>query len=115
MEKVYKITGRKYGLVNYYGAPDADRVIVIMGSGAEAIEETSEEVLADFSRVLFNGLEKLKGNDDIRMKKPWEDEHLFDRYAMSFLGGFIGGGISSAAFDFSSARRSLNMDYNKAV
>jgi hypothetical protein len=34
---------------------------------------------------------------------------------MSFLGGFIGGGISSAAFDFSSARRSLNMDYNKAV
>ena len=88
---------------------------IFAGASAEAIEETSEEVLADFSRVLFNGLEKLKGNDDIRMKKPWEDEHLFDRYAMSFLGGFIGGGISSAAFDFSSARRSLNMDYNKAV
>ena len=88
---------------------------IFAGALAEATEETSEEVLADFSRVLFNGLEKLKGNDDIRMKKPWEDEHLFDRYAMSFLGGFIGGGISSAAFDFSSARRSLNMDYNKAV
>ena len=85
------------------------------GASAEAIEETSEEVLADFSRVLFNGLQKLRGNDDIRMKKPWEDEHLFDRYAMSFLGGFIGGGISSAAFDFSAARRTLNMDYNKAV
>jgi len=49
------------------------------------------------------------------MQKPWEDEHLFDRYAMSFLGGFIGGGVSSAAFDFSAARRTLNMDYNKAV
>lgn len=85
------------------------------GASAEALEETSEEVLADFSRVLFNGLQELKGNKDIRLKKPWEDEHLFDRYAMSFLGGFIGGGISSAAFDFSQARKSLNMDYNKAV
>ena len=85
------------------------------GASAEAIEETSEEVLADFSRVLFNGLQELKGNKDIRLKKPWEDEHLFDRYAMSFLGGFIGGGISSAAFDFSQTRKSLNMDYNKAV
>ena len=85
------------------------------GASAEAVEETSEEVLADFSRVLFNGLQKLKGNNDVRMQKPWEDEHLFDRYAMSFLGGFIGGGVSSAAFDFSSARRTLNMDYNKAV
>lgn len=85
------------------------------GASAEAIEETSEEVLADFSRVLFNGLQELKGNKDVRLKKPWEDEHLFDRYAMSFLGGFIGGGISSAAFDFSQARKSLNMDYNKAV
>jgi len=33
------ITGRKYGLFNYYGAPDADRVVVAMGSGTEAIRE----------------------------------------------------------------------------
>ena len=88
---------------------------IFAGASAEGIEETSEEVLADFSRVLFNGLQELKGNKDIKMKRPWEDDHLFDRYAMSFLGGFIGGGVSSAAFDFSQARRSLNMDYNKAV
>lgn len=87
---------------------------LIAGASAEAIEETSEEVLADFSRVLFNGLQKLKGSD-VRMQKPWEDDHLFDRYAMSFLGGFIGGGVSSAAFDFSQARKTLNMDYNKAI
>lgn len=85
------------------------------GASAEAIEETSEEVLADFSRVLFNGLQQLKGNKDVRMKKPWEDDHLFDRYAMSFLGGFIGGGVSSATFDFRQLRNSLSMDYNKAV
>lgn len=88
---------------------------LMAGASAEAVEETSEEVLADFSRVLFNGLQELKGNKDIKLQKPWEDEHLFDRYAMSFLGGFIGGGISSAAFDFKQVRKSLNMDYNKAV
>ena len=37
MEKVSKLTGRTYNLVDYYGAPNADRVIVIMGSGAEAV------------------------------------------------------------------------------
>ena len=51
MEKVYKLTGRKYGLVNYYGAPDADRVIVIMGSGAEATEETIDYLAAKGQKV----------------------------------------------------------------
>ena len=51
MEKVYSITGRKYGLVNYYGAPDADRVIVIMGSGAEATEETIDYLSAKGQKV----------------------------------------------------------------
>ena len=40
MNKVRDLTGRKYNLVDYYGAQNADRVIVLMGSGAEAVEET---------------------------------------------------------------------------
>ena len=40
MNKVGDLTGRKYNLVDYYGAQNADRVIVLMGSGAEAVEET---------------------------------------------------------------------------
>ncbi len=40
MDKVAKVTGRQYHLFDYFGAPDADRVIVIMGSGAETAEET---------------------------------------------------------------------------
>ena len=40
MDKISEITGRKYGLFNYYGAPDADRVIIAMGSVTEAIRET---------------------------------------------------------------------------
>ncbi|MFZ4457166.1 MAG: pyruvate:ferredoxin (flavodoxin) oxidoreductase [Bacteroidales bacterium] len=40
MAKVSEITGRKYDLFDYYGAPDADRVILAMGSVTEAIRET---------------------------------------------------------------------------
>ena len=39
MKKVSEMTGRDYKLFNYYGAPDADRVIVAMGSICEAAEE----------------------------------------------------------------------------
>jgi pyruvate-ferredoxin/flavodoxin oxidoreductase len=39
MDRFAKQTGRAYHLFDYYGAPDAERVIVIMGSGAEAAEE----------------------------------------------------------------------------
>jgi len=37
--KLNAITGRQYGLFDYYGAPDADRVVVAMGSATEAIRE----------------------------------------------------------------------------
>jgi len=40
MERFFRLTGRRYRLFEYTGAPDADRVIVIMGSGAETVEET---------------------------------------------------------------------------
>ena len=40
MDKFAKITGRQYHLFDYYGAPDAERVIVIMGSGAAVARET---------------------------------------------------------------------------
>ena len=84
---------------------------VFAGGLAEAVEETSEEVLADFSKVLYNGLEQLQGKSS-RMT-PFEN--IFDRYSMSFLGGFLGGGISSAAFDFSDIRRNINMTSQDAM
>ncbi len=51
MDKVSALTGRKYNLVDYYGAPDADRVIAIMGSGAEAVEETVDYLNARGEKV----------------------------------------------------------------
>jgi pyruvate-ferredoxin/flavodoxin oxidoreductase len=40
MDQFAALTGRSYKLYEYYGAPEADRVIVIMGSGAETVHET---------------------------------------------------------------------------
>ena len=40
MDKVASITGRQYHLFDYVGAPDADRVMVIMGASASTVEET---------------------------------------------------------------------------
>jgi pyruvate-ferredoxin/flavodoxin oxidoreductase len=41
MNKFAQMTGRQYNLFDYYGAPDAERVIILMGSGAETAEETA--------------------------------------------------------------------------
>jgi len=42
MDKFAGITGRQYHLFDYYGAPDAERVIVLMGSGGETAVETAK-------------------------------------------------------------------------
>ena len=39
MDQFAKVVGRAYKLFDYVGAPDADRVIVLMGSGCEAAHE----------------------------------------------------------------------------
>ena len=46
MDELAARTGRRYGLVDYHGAPDADRVVVVMGSAAGALEETVDELVA---------------------------------------------------------------------
>jgi pyruvate-ferredoxin/flavodoxin oxidoreductase len=42
MDRFAELTGRSYKLYQYYGAPDADRIIIMMGSGAETALETVE-------------------------------------------------------------------------
>ncbi len=46
LDEFATLTGRRYGLVDYHGAPDADRVVVVMGSAAGAIEETVDALNA---------------------------------------------------------------------
>lgn len=50
MAKISEMTGRDYKLFNYYGAPDADRVIVAMGSVCEAAEEVIDMLTAKGKR-----------------------------------------------------------------
>jgi len=40
MENFAKLTGRKYAIYEYFGAPDAENVVIMMGSGAECMQET---------------------------------------------------------------------------
>ena len=51
MDELAGRTGRRYGLVDYHGAPDADRVVVLMGSAAGAAEETVDALVAAGERV----------------------------------------------------------------
>ncbi|MDR1439601.1 MAG: pyruvate:ferredoxin (flavodoxin) oxidoreductase [Clostridiales bacterium] len=68
MDRMAKITGRPYRLFDYYGAPDADRVIVAMGSVSDTIEETIDH--------LAKGGEKL-GLVKVRLYRPFSPEAMF--------------------------------------
>ena len=51
MDKVNKLTGRNYHLFDYVGASDAENIIVMMGSGADAVEETINKMNAEGAKV----------------------------------------------------------------
>ena len=67
MDRFAKIVGRQYHLFDYYGAPDAERVIVLMGSGAEAATETVEYLLAQGEKV---------GVLKVRLYRPFSARHF---------------------------------------
>lgn len=62
-----ELTGRTYQLFEYVGAADADRVIVMMGSGAECAHETVEHLTAKGEKV---------GVLKVRLFRPWSAAHL---------------------------------------
>jgi pyruvate-ferredoxin/flavodoxin oxidoreductase len=51
INEINNITGRKYGLFDYYGAPDADRVVIAMGSATEALREGIDYLTAKGEKV----------------------------------------------------------------
>ena len=67
MDKFARLTGRPYHLFDYAGAPDAERVIVMMGSGAGAVEETVDHLAQHGEKV---GLVK------VRLFRPFSVEHF---------------------------------------
>ena len=51
MDKFAKLTGRKYKLVEYVGAKDAERVVVVMGSGADVVQDTVNNLVSQGEKV----------------------------------------------------------------
>jgi len=70
MDKFAGLTGRQYHLFDYVGAPDAERIVIIMGSGAEAAEETVNYLTGKGEKV---GILK------VRLYRPFSIDHFIDR------------------------------------
>ena len=66
MDRFKKLTGREYKLFDYYGDPEAERIIVLMGSGAETVMQTID-ALPDEGVGMIN----------VRLYRPFSNEHLF--------------------------------------
>ncbi len=69
MKEISKITGRDYAPFNYYGAADAEKVIVAMGSVCEAIEETVDYLMAKGEKV---------GVVKVHLYRPFSAKYFFD-------------------------------------
>ena len=67
MGKISEITGRSYHLFDYYGAKDAERVIVAMGSVTEAIRETVDYLMANGEKV---------GLIAVHLYRPFSTKHF---------------------------------------
>ena len=65
MDRFAELTGRAYHLFDYHGAPDAERVVVVMGSGAGAVEETVDALVAGGEKV---------GVVNVRLFRPFSGE-----------------------------------------
>ena len=69
MDEISKITGRSYHLFDYYGHPEADRVVIAMGSVCETIEETIDYLMAKGEKV---------GVIKVRLYRPFSVKHFLD-------------------------------------
>ena len=67
MNRFATLTGRSYRLFEYEGAPDAERVIVVMGSGCETARETVKALRASGDRI---------GVVQVRLYRPFSAQHL---------------------------------------
>lgn len=67
LEKLATVTGRKYCLFDYYGAPDADRVVIAMGSSTEAIREGIDYLVAKGEKV---------GLVSVHLYRPFSAKHF---------------------------------------
>ncbi|HED23889.1 MAG TPA: pyruvate:ferredoxin (flavodoxin) oxidoreductase, partial [Firmicutes bacterium] len=68
MDQVYKLIGRRYHLFDYCGSPDAESIIICMGSACETVEETVNYLAGTGEKV---------GMIKVRLYRPFSKEHFF--------------------------------------
>ncbi|KEI97202.1 pyruvate-flavodoxin oxidoreductase [Clostridium botulinum A2B7 92] len=68
MGEISKLTGREYHLFNYYGAEDAERLIIAMGSACDTVEEVVDYLMAKGEKV---------GLLTVHLYRPFSLEHFF--------------------------------------
>ena len=66
-QKISEITGREYHLFNYYGAKDAENVIILMGSACEAAKEAIDYLISQGKKV---------GMVNVHLYRPFSVKHL---------------------------------------
>jgi pyruvate-ferredoxin/flavodoxin oxidoreductase len=69
MDKFAKVVGRTYSLFEYYGAPDAERVIVLMGSGAQVVHEVVDHL---------NEQGEKTGVVKVRLYRPFDSKRFIE-------------------------------------
>ena len=74
MDEFYKLTGRKYELFDYIGHPEAERLIIIAGSGAGAVRETVDTLLEQGEKV---------GAVIVRLYRPFNISAFVDKIPAS--------------------------------
>lgn len=94
----------------------------LASAAGEGVEEVSEELLADFSKGCYDAVKWLQG-EDTRLnsfgydfsKGTWNGSELIDRYGMSLIGGFVGGGLTNLGTNYKMINSFNNMTSEKAI
>lgn len=119
-KKLFNI-GRDIARAEYANGTKTLKATLASAAG-EGVEEVSEELLADFSKGCYDAVKWLQG-EDTRLnsfgydfsKGTWNGSELIDRYGMSLIGGFVGGGLTNLGTNYKMINGFNNMTSEKAI
>lgn len=120
VKKIFNL-GRDIARAEYATGSRALTASLAAGAG-EGVEEVSEELLADFSKGCYDVVKWLQG-EDTRLDSfgynfdtgEFNVSDLANRYSMSLVGGFIGGGLTNAGTNYQSINNLGNMTSKQAI
>lgn len=119
-KKLFNI-GRDIARAEYATGAKTLKATLAAGTG-EGVEEVSEELLADFSKGCYDVVKWLQG-DDTRLNTfgydfgtgTWNGREIVDRYGMSLVGGFVGGGLTNAATNYKMINNLSSINSEQAI